>query len=110
MWLAENGDSMHGLVRRPDETFGMFVRRLLIANGMKDKDLREATGISKNALSAILNGAPPRWESAEAIMQALNVRLVQWGPEAPGDPGDLTSIVREAVEEYLANTIRKLGS
>jgi len=69
---------------------------------MKDKDLREAAGISKNALSTILNGSPPRWESAEAIMRVLNVKMVQWGAGAPAEEGNLTAMIREAVEEYFA--------
>src|SRR3989304_5591945 len=77
--------AMPVLWRPPDESFGKFVRRLLVENDMKDKDLREAAGISKNALSTILNGSPPRWESAEAIMRVLNVKMVQWGAGRPAE-------------------------
>src|SRR3989304_5930447 len=94
--------AMPVLWRQPDESFGKFVRRLLVENDMKDKDLREAAGISKNALSTILNGSPPRWESAEAIMRVLNVKMVQWGAGAPAEEGNLTAMIREAVEEYFA--------
>jgi len=39
---------------------------------------------------------------AEAIMRVLNVKMVQWGAGAPAEEGNLTAMIREAVEEYFA--------
>jgi len=72
--------------RKPDESFGKYVRRLIRDADLLDKEFAQRAGLKPTALSRILNGGSPSWETAEAIMKTLGIRLVQGGDELPVDP------------------------
>lgn len=57
------------------EPFHIMARKRMIDLGLKQHQLAERSGLSKNTLSAILNGRSPRWEHALAIVTALELQM-----------------------------------
>lgn len=58
------------------EPFHIMARKRLLDLGLRQRDLAERAGVKPSALSKILNGGSPSWESALAIMAALDFRIV----------------------------------